>query len=49
MLLRALHSAIHVGRNRVMWRFRAFFASWLVLLAYWAVLGLAIARPAAAA
>lgn len=49
VLLRAMHSAIHVTTNRVMWRFRAFFASWAVLLAYWAVLGVAIARPAAAA
>jgi hypothetical protein len=32
-----------------MWRFRAFFASWVVLLAYCAVLGVAIARPSAAA
>ncbi|HKX59318.1 MAG TPA: MAPEG family protein [Steroidobacteraceae bacterium] len=42
--LRALHSAIHVTNNKLMWRFRAFFASWVVLLAYWAVLGAAIAR-----
>jgi len=49
VLLRVMHSAIHVSTNRVMWRFRAFFASWVVLLAYWAVLGVAIARPAAAA
>jgi hypothetical protein len=46
--MRALHSSIHVSTNRVMWRFRAFFASWVVLLAYWAVLGVAIASPAAA-
>ena len=46
--MRALHSAIHLSTNRVMWRFRAFFASWIVLLAYWAVLGVAIARLAAA-
>jgi hypothetical protein len=46
--MRALHSGIHVSTNRVMWRFRAFFASWVVLLAYWAVLGVAIASPAAA-
>jgi hypothetical protein len=46
--LRALHSTIHLSSNKVMWRFRAFFASWVVLLAYWAVLGVAIARPAAA-
>ena len=46
--LRALHSAIHVTSNKVLWRFRAFFASWVVLLAYWAVLGAAIARGPAA-
>jgi hypothetical protein len=46
--LRALHSAIHLSTNKVMWRFRAFFASWVVLLAYWVVLGVAIARPAGA-
>jgi hypothetical protein len=28
-----------VTSNKVMWRFRAFFASWVVLLAYWIVLG----------
>jgi hypothetical protein len=47
--LRVVHSTIHVSTNKVMWRFRAFFASWVVLLAYWAVLGVSIARPAAAA
>jgi len=47
--LRVLHSAIHLGRNKVRWRFRVFAASWLVLLAYWAVLGIGLAlRPAAA-
>lgn len=46
--LRLLHSAIHVTSNRVMWRFRAFFASWVVLLAYWAILGIAIAGGSAA-
>lgn len=46
--LRALHSTIHLSSNKVMWRFRTFFASWVVLLAFWAVLGVAIARPAAA-
>ena len=39
-----LHSAIHVTSNKVLWRFRAFCASWLVLLAYWAVLGVGLAR-----
>lgn len=42
VLIRFVHTAIHVTTNRVMWRFRAFFASWIVLLAYWAVLGAAL-------
>lgn len=42
--LRGLHSAIHVTSNRVLWRFRAFAASWLVLLAYWIVLGVGLVR-----
>ncbi len=46
--LRIVHSTIHLSTNKVMWRFRAFFASWVALLAYWAVLGVEIARPAAA-
>ena len=36
---RVVHTAVHLTSNKVMWRFRAFFASWLVLLAYWVVLG----------
>jgi len=43
VLLRCVHSAIHVTSNRVMWRFRAFAASWFVLLAYWIVLGARLA------
>jgi hypothetical protein len=46
--LRVIHTAIHVNMNKVMWRFRVFSASWVVLFAYWAVLGVSIARPAAA-
>jgi hypothetical protein len=42
--LRCLHSAIHVTSNKVLWRFRAFAASWLVLIAYWVVLGAGLAR-----
>ncbi len=42
--LRCLHSAIHVTSNKVLWRFRAFAASWLVLVAYWVVLGVGLAR-----
>ena len=45
---RIAHSLIHVTSNRVMWRFRAFFASWIVLIAFWLVLGVAIARQAPA-
>jgi hypothetical protein len=48
VVLRFAHSFVHVTNNKVMWRFRVFFASWVVLLAYWAVLGVSIARPAAA-
>jgi hypothetical protein len=44
VLLRLAHTVIHVTTNRVMWRFRAFFASWLVLAAYWATLGAALVR-----
>jgi len=47
VVLRFAHSFVHVTNNKVMWRFRVFFASWVVLLAYWAVLGVSIARPAA--
>lgn len=46
--LRVLHSAIHVTTNKVRWRFRVFAASWLVLIAYWAVLGATIALSAPA-
>jgi hypothetical protein len=46
--LRVVHTAIHLSTNRVLWRFRAFAASWLVLAAYWTVLGVGIARAAPA-
>jgi hypothetical protein len=42
--LRCLHTAIHVTSNKVLWRFRAFAASWLVLIAYWVVLGAGLAQ-----
>lgn len=44
--LRVLHSAIHLSTNRVLWRFRAFAASWLVLIAYWVVLGIGLVKSA---
>ncbi|HTP40234.1 MAG TPA: MAPEG family protein [Steroidobacteraceae bacterium] len=33
---RLLHSYVHLGSNRIRWRLRAYFASWLILLALWA-------------
>ena len=45
--LRCLHTAIHLTSNKVLWRFRVFALSLLVLLAYWAVLGVSLARDAA--
>lgn len=42
--LRCLHTAIHVTSNKVLWRFRAFAASWLVLIAFWVVLGASLAQ-----
>jgi hypothetical protein len=42
--LRCLHTAIHVTSNKVLWRFRAFAASWLVLIAYWVIIGASLAR-----
>ena len=45
---RLLHSLIHLTVNRVLWRFRAFAVSWLVLLAFWILL-VARVLPAGAA
>ncbi|MGH6782510.1 MAG: MAPEG family protein [Sphingomonadaceae bacterium] len=36
--LRMLHSLIHLTLNKVIWRFRVFAASWIVLLFFWIVL-----------
>ncbi len=47
--LRLLHSSIHLGSNDVLWRFRVFALSWLVLVVYWAVLAFElVTRPAGA-
>jgi hypothetical protein len=46
--LRYLHTAIHLTSNKVLWRFRVFALSLLALLAYWAVLGVNLARGTAA-
>lgn len=37
---RYLHTYIHLGRNDVLWRFRVYGVSWLLLAAFWVVLGL---------
>jgi hypothetical protein len=47
--LRLAHSSIHLGTNDVLWRFRIFAASWLTLVAFWAVLAFDLVnRPATA-
>lgn len=34
-LARAVHTVVHLGRNRLKYRIRAYFSSWLILLALW--------------
>lgn len=43
--LRALHTAIHMGSNVVIHRFRVFGLSWVVLLALWLVLAYHLLPP----
>lgn len=40
---RCVHTYIHLGPNDVLWRFRVYGVSWLLLAAFWAGLGLALA------
>lgn len=42
VLARVVHAFIHLGSNRLRWRVRAYFVSWLVLLAMWIVLVIAV-------
>jgi len=35
---RIAHAAIHLGPNKLRWRIRAYFASWLILMAMWVAL-----------
>jgi hypothetical protein len=42
VLARIVHAFIHLGPNRLRWRVRAYFVSWLVLLAMWVVLVIAV-------
>ena len=46
--LRAVHSLIHLGPNRVMARFSAYLASCLVLAAMWIIFAVGLASSAAA-
>lgn len=46
--LRYLHTAIHLTSNKVLWRFRVFALSLLVLLAYWVLLGIELTKAGAA-
>lgn len=41
---RIVHASIHLGTNRLRWRVRAYFVSWLVLAAMWVALLVAVAR-----
>jgi hypothetical protein len=41
--LRYLHAYFHLGGNRVRYRMRAFFASWLCLLAMWIPVAVGVA------
>ena len=41
--MRYLHTYIHLGSNRVRHRMRAYFASWLILVALWAYVAVSVA------
>lgn len=40
---RIAHAFIHLGGNRLRWRIRAYFLSWLLLVALWSMLALGVA------
>ena len=42
--LRYVHSYIHLGPNVVIWRFRVFVLSWLVLITIWTAYGVQLVR-----
>lgn len=46
VLLRVIHSLIHTGQNQLPPRIVAYFSSWAVLLAFWAVVVWGVARGA---
>jgi hypothetical protein len=45
--MRYVHAIVHLGPNRVRHRLRAYFASWLLLIAMWICIAVTVAtRPA---
>ena len=43
---RVVHTAIHLGPNKLRWRIRAYFLSWVALAAMWVTLVAGIATRA---
>jgi hypothetical protein len=43
VVLRMVHAFIHLGRNKIQPRLRAYFSSWLVLLGMWGTLVFGVA------
>jgi len=43
VVARVVHAIVHLGRNRIRQRLRAYFSSWVVLLALWIHLGVHVA------
>jgi hypothetical protein len=43
---RVLHAAVHLGGNRLRHRVRVYFVSWLLLLALWLYVAVAVAQRA---
>jgi hypothetical protein len=46
---RITHASIHLGSNRLRWRIRAYFASWIILMAMWIDLIISVASGVQAA
>ncbi len=45
VLLRIVHSFVHTTSNSVLWRFRVFGVSWMVLIALWVVIAVGTLLP----
>ncbi len=43
VVMRYLHAYVHLGSNRVRYRMRAYFASWLFLLVLWVYVAVSVA------